>query len=86
MKNNTIYFPNAIEINRKRNLADYTKLELDRFRALCNFTDEEAEYVNLRSNGKSNVSITLSMSISESKLHEIRRKVESKIDRVLMAV
>ena len=86
MKDRIITLPKPIKTIKRKNLSDYTKPEIDRFQRLCNFTEDENQYFTLRSKGKSNVSITLSMCISESKLHEIRRKVESKIDRVLMTV
>jgi hypothetical protein len=82
MKEYKIALPKPTTYNNKRNLADYTKPELDRFRRLCNFTDDESEYFNLRSNGNSNIAITMSMCISESKLYDIRRRVENKIKKV----
>ena len=86
MKDRTIVLPEPIKISHKRNLADFTKPELDRIYALANFTEDESEYFKLRSKGKSNVHIFMSMCISESKLHDIRRKVESKIDRVMLSI
>lgn len=83
MNYRTIELPVAIKTIKSKKLSDYTKPELERFRDLCNFDKEEEEYFNLRSKGKSNVSIYTSMCISESKLHEIRRKVESKINKIL---
>jgi len=62
---------------------DFTKPELDRFRELCNFTEDEMQYFNLRSQNKSNVQIALSMSVSESKVSKLARKVKSKIMRVI---
>lgn len=82
MKKYDITLPKPLIFTKVRNLADYTKPELDRLRELCNFTEEETDYFNLRSKGKSNVFIYMTMMISEPKLHEIRRKVESKINRV----
>lgn len=82
MKDRILHTPYCLNYPKRRNLADYTKPELDRLRELCNFTEEETDYFNLRSKGKSNVFIYMTMMISESKLHEIRRKVESKINRV----
>jgi hypothetical protein len=78
-----IILPTPIQFLIKRNLADYTKPELDYILERANFTEDELEYFNLRSKGKSNVAITIAMMISDSKLHEIRRKVESKINRIL---
>ena len=82
MKDRIIKLPSPIECANKRNLADYTKPELDFIISRANFTEDELQYFNLRSKGKSNISITMSMCISDSKLHDIRRRVESKIKRV----
>lgn len=64
-------------------LYDFTKPELDMLLALCNFTEDEEEYFNLRSKGKSNVQIAMQMNVSESKVSVLARKVKSKIKRVL---
>jgi len=64
-------------------LCDFTVPELNRFRELCNFTPEELEYFNLRSKDKSNVQIAIEMSISESKVSSLARKVKSKIKRII---
>lgn len=83
MKDRIIELPKPIKYSSKRNLSDYTKPELDYILKRANFTEDELDYFNLRSKGKSNVAITIAMMISDSKLHEIRRKVESKINRIL---
>ena len=62
---------------------DFTEPELDMFRKLCNFDEEQLEYFNLRAKNKSNVQIALEMNISESKVSKLARKVKSKILRVL---
>lgn len=62
---------------------DFTKPELDYFREQCNFTQDELEYFNLRSSGMSNVQISLTMNVSESKVSKLAKKVKSKILRVL---
>lgn len=62
---------------------DFTKPELDRFIELCNFTEDELEYFNLRSKGKSNVQIAMQMHISESKVSVLARRVKSKMKRVI---
>lgn len=64
-------------------IADFTVPELDRFRELCNFTDEELCYFNLRSRDKSNVQIAMEMHISESKVSKLARKVKSKMIRII---
>jgi hypothetical protein len=38
-------------------LRDFTKPELDQFRELCNFTEDEMMYFNLKAKDKSNVQI-----------------------------
>ena len=77
-----VTLPTALAFSRKRNFSDYTKPEIDRIMELANFSDDESDFFTLRSKGKSNVAIAMSMCISDSKLHEIRRKVESKIQRI----
>ena len=62
---------------------DFTKPELDHFRELCNFTEDEREYFELRASGKSNVQISMEMNVSESKVSKLARKVKSKMFRVL---
>lgn len=62
---------------------DFTVPELDMFRELCNFTDDEREYFELRSKGMSNVQIAFEMHVSESKVSKLARKVKSKILRVI---
>jgi DNA-binding NarL/FixJ family response regulator len=70
------------EMKIKSKLSDYIKPELDRFRELCNFTDDELEYFNLRSKGVSNVAISLEMNICEAKVSLLARSVKDKIKRV----
>ena len=62
---------------------DFTKPELDRFRELCNFTEQEMEYFNLRAKGKSNVQIAMEMNVSEPQVSKLAKKVKSKILRVV---
>lgn len=64
-------------------ICDFTVPELDRFRELCNFTDSEMEYFNLRSRDKSNVQIAQEMNVSESTVSVLARKVKKKMIRVL---
>lgn len=64
-------------------ICDFTKPELDRFRELCNFTEAEETYFNLRSKDKSNIQIAMEMNVSESQVSKLARKVKSKIIRVL---
>lgn len=64
-------------------LYDFTVPELDRMRELCNFTEQEMEYFNLRSKGKPNTQIAMTMNVSESQVSKLARKVKSKIKRIL---
>ena len=64
-------------------LYDFTVPELNRFRELCNFSDAELEYFNLRAKHKSNVEIALTMHVSESQVSKLARKVKDKIKRVV---
>lgn len=64
-------------------LYDFTVLELNRLRELCNFSDAELEYFNLRAKHKSNVEIALTMHVSESQVSKLARKVKAKIKRIV---
>ena len=62
---------------------DFTVPELNRLIELCNFSDAELEYFNLRAKHKSNVEIALTMHVSESQVSKLARKVKDKIKRVV---
>lgn len=62
---------------------DFVEWELQMFRDKCNFTEQEMQYFNLRSKGKSNVQISMEMNVSESQVSKLARKVKSKILRVI---
>lgn len=64
-------------------IADFVEWELDMFREKCNFSDEELCYFNMRAKNKSNVEIALAMSISESKVSKLARKVKDKMIKVI---
>lgn len=64
-------------------IRDFTKPELDMFRELCNFTDEELTYFNLRAQDKSNTVIAQKMYISEPKVSILAKRVKAKMIRVL---
>ena len=61
---------------------DYTVPELQRYRELCNFIDDEMEYFNLRSRGNSNIQIAISMNVSEAQVSKVAKRVRAKMDRV----
>lgn len=62
---------------------DFTVPELNKFRELCNFSDSELEYFNLRAKHKSNIEIALTMHVSESQVSKLARKVKDKIRRIV---
>lgn len=62
---------------------DFTVPELNKFRELCNFSDDELEYFNLRSRHKSNVEIAMTMNVSEAQVSKLARKVKDKIKRIV---
>ena len=64
-------------------IRDFTVPELNRFRELCNFSDSELEYFNLRARDKSNVQIALEMNISEPQVSKLARRVKDKMKRVI---
>lgn len=62
---------------------DFTVPELEKFRELCNFSDAELEYFNLRAKHKTNIEISMTMHVSEAQVSKLAKKVKSKIIRVL---
>lgn len=64
-------------------IRDFTVPELDRFRELCNFTEDELVYFNLRSKDKTNVQIAMEMNVSEPQVSKLAKRVKSKMKRVL---
>lgn len=65
---------------------DFTTPELDQLKLLCNFSDDELEYFNLRAKHKSNTFIALEMSVSEPQVSKLARRVKDKIKRVIHLV
>lgn len=64
-------------------IRDFTVPELDMFRELCNFTDDELKYFNLRARDKSNVQIAMELHVSEAQVSKLAKRVKSKMIRVL---
>ena len=62
---------------------DFTVPELNKFRELCNFSSDELEYFNLRAKHKSNICISMEMSVSEAQVSKLARRVKDKIIRVI---
>ena len=66
-----------------RKICSFTIPELNKIRELANFTDEELEYFNMKANDKSNIYISVEMCVSESKVSSLARRVKSKINRII---
>lgn len=64
-------------------IRDFTVPELNKFRELCNFTDDEMTYFNLRAKDKSNTYIALEMNVSEAQVSKLAKRVKDKMKRVL---
>ena len=62
---------------------DFTVPELNKFRELCNFSDDEMNYFNLRARHKSNVFIAMEMNVSEPQVSKLARRVKDKILRAI---
>ena len=73
---------NYIRYNMMK-IRDFTVPELDRFRELCNFTQDELEYFNLRAKDKTNVQIAMEMNISEPQVSKLAKRVKSKMIRII---
>lgn len=67
---------------RLTKLTKYSDEELDRFRKLCNFTQDERQYFELCLKRFSYVKIALEMNISEYTVSKIAKRVKSKIRRI----
>lgn len=67
-------------------LYDFTVPELNQLRALCNFSDDELLYFNLRAKHKSNTYIALEMHVSEAQVSKLAKRVKNKIKRVIPLV
>lgn len=64
-------------------LRDFTVPELDMFRQLCNFTDDELAYFNLKAKDKSNVQIAFELKVSEAQVSKLAKRVKSKMIRII---
>lgn len=62
---------------------DFIEPELERLRSLCNFSDAELEYFNLRAKHKSNVQIAMTIHVSEAQVSKLAKRVKDKIIRAL---
>lgn len=62
---------------------EFTKPECDRFRELCNFTDDERKVFDLRVTGKSIIEISLALCMGEATVKRRIKGIKNKIYRVL---
>ena len=63
-------------------LSDFTVPELNHYRELCNFTEDELAVFNLKARGKSIVQISMELNISESQVSKLTSKINKKMVRV----
>ncbi len=63
-------------------ICEYTVPELNQYRKLCNFLDDELQYFEMKAKGKSNVQVAVQLCISEAQVSKLATKVKSKIKRV----
>ena len=64
-------------------IRDFTVPELNKFRELCNFTDDERTYFELKARDKSNVEISFKMNISTAQVSKLAKRVRNKIIKIL---
>lgn len=64
-------------------IRDFTVPELDKLRKLCNFTEDELEFFNLRARDKSNTEISMAMNVSLPQVSKLAKRVKDKIKRIL---
>lgn len=64
-------------------IRDFTIPELDRFRELCNFTDDELQVFELKAKDKTHVQISIALNISEPQVAKLSKRIKNKMIRVL---
>lgn len=60
---------------------ELTEPECERFRAYCNFTDEERAVFDLRVKGKSIIEICFALAMSERTVNRRLKNIKNKIDK-----
>lgn len=63
-------------------ICDMTVPELNRYREMCNFLDDELVYFNMKSRNKSNIQIAIQLNVSEVQVSRIANKVRDKMTRI----
>lgn len=64
-------------------VAEFTKPELEKFRAECNFTPLERQCFDLKAKDCTNVELAMKLNVSESTVSITMRRVRSKITTVM---
>jgi len=64
-------------------IRDFVEPELEYFRNICNFSEFEMAYFNLKAKDKSNVQIAMELNISEPQVSKLAKRVRNKIIKVL---
>ena len=62
---------------------EFVESECDRFRKLCNFTEDERKVFDLRVTGKSIIEISLALCMGEATVKRRIKGIKNKIYRVL---
>ena len=62
---------------------EFTTPECNRFRALCNFTEDERRVCDLRVTGHSIIEISMTLCMAESTVNRRIKTIKRKIYRVL---
>lgn len=63
-------------------ISKLTAPELDHYRTLANFTDDEMDYFNMKARDDSNVKIAIDLGFSESKVSDLASRVKAKMATV----
>ena len=58
-------------------ICEFVEWELQKYRQLCNFTDTELEYFNLKAKGKTNIEMAHTMNVSENTIKAIVSKPQN---------
>ena len=69
-------------MTKRKKIRDYTVPQLEKVRQLCNFTDSELEYFNLKAKDLSNTAISIRMNISISQVSILSSRVFAKISKI----
>lgn len=64
-------------------ICSFTKKELDKFRAECNFTEIESKCFELKAKDCTNIQLAMKLNVSESTVSVTMRRVRTKITKVL---